>query len=268
MERSRTLNIRLEIEKPDVLNCENLSRNMKLVHTFEREIWVSSASNETWIVWRWLGVCVVVAGVVLRAWQYAANPSLWADEAAVARNILDRNFLQLVGQPLNYAQVTPPGFLIAVKLSVAVLGSSEYVLRLVPFVGGIATPMLFLLVSRSVLTLLGSIIASFMVSVAVPLVYFSSNLKQYSLDIAITLLVIGVGFQLRRAQLTLLSACGFSLISVPLLFSSQAAVFALTTAGLVASWDAFAVRYRNPFCGSPSPGRGQPLWSAQFGMVF
>ena len=191
--------------------------------------------------WGWLALVAVVIGVALRIWQYAANPSIWVDEAAIARNVLERHPSELFG-PLDYAQMAPPGFLLGVKLSVTLLGFSEYALRLVPFVAGIASLPLFFVVARGVLRPVGTMVATLMFSIAIPLVVSASTLKQYSSDIAITLLVIGVALHLLRSVLTPGSACGFAFISAPLLFCSQAAVFSLSVAGVVLVTNAFATR--------------------------
>jgi hypothetical protein len=188
-----------------------------------------------------LALAAILLGVALRIWQYTSNPSIWVDEAAIARNVLERHPAELFGY-LDYGQVAPPGFLLGVKLSAALLGCSEYALRLVPFAAGIASPALFYFVARSVLRPVGSIVATLMFSMAVPLIFFSSNLKQYSSDVAITLLVIGIALRLRRSSLKLHTAWGFAFIPVPLLFCSQAAVFPLTIAGVVVLTDAFVVR--------------------------
>ena len=185
----------------------------------------------------WLALAAILAGVALRVWQYAANPSIWVDEAAIARNVLDRRPWQLFG-PLDFGQVAPPGFLLGIKLSVALLGSSEYALRLVPFAAGIASPALFFVVARSVLRPVGAIVATLMFSTAIPLIFFSSNLKQYSSDIAVTLLVVAIALRLPLQPLSRRSACGFALVSLPLLFCSQAAVFPITVAGAVVLTDA------------------------------
>ena len=197
-----------------------------------------SLEHRDQFTWRVLALIAIVVGVALRIWQYAANPSIWVDEAAIARNVLDRHPSQLFGA-LDYGQVAPPGFLLGVKLSVALLGVSEYALRLVPFAAGILSPALFFVVARTVLRPVGTIVATLMFSIAIPLVYFSSNLKQYSSDITLTLLTIGIALRLRRTPLTLRSACGFALLSISLLFCSHAAVFPLTVAGVVVFADAF-----------------------------
>ncbi|HEV7667971.1 MAG TPA: hypothetical protein VGS22_05575 [Thermoanaerobaculia bacterium] len=183
----------------------------------------------------------ILLGIALRLWQYVANPSLWVDEAAVARNVLDRDVAHLFGG-LDYGQVAPPGFLLGVKLSAALCGGSEYVLRLIPLLAGVAGPALFYFVARAALRPLGTIVATFLFSLAVPLIFFSSNLKQYSSDVAVTLLVIGIALRIARSTLTRRGACGYALLSGLLLFVSQAAVFATTAAGAVLLVDALASR--------------------------
>jgi hypothetical protein len=191
--------------------------------------------------WGWLTLVAVVIGAALRIWQYAANPSLWVDEAAIARNVLERHASDLFG-PLDYAQIAPPGFLLGVKLSVTLLGFSEYALRLVPFVAGIVSLPLFFVVARGVLRPVGTMVATLMFSIAVPLVVSASTLKQYSSDIAITLLVVAVSVRLLRSVLTLRSAGIFACVPAPLLFCSQAAVFPLSVACVVLFTNAFVTR--------------------------
>jgi len=75
----------------------------------------------------------VLFGLVCRLSQYAANTSIWHDEAYVALNVLQKTFTALLG-PLDWNEASPPGFLVVEKLVAAFLGRSEYALRLVPLV--------------------------------------------------------------------------------------------------------------------------------------
>src|SRR5689334_4129821 len=119
-----------------------------------------------------MSLLTIAIGIAMRVWQYAANPSIWVDEAAIARNVLDRSLLQLFSA-LDYGQVAPPGFLLGVKFSAIIFGFSEYSLRLVPFVAGITSVFIFFSVARSVLRTTGAYVATLMFSIAVPLVFFS-----------------------------------------------------------------------------------------------
>jgi len=136
-------------------------------------------------------------GIGLRLWQYLANNSLWIDEAALARNIIDRPLAALL-QPLDYAQVAPPAFLLVEKAVVGVLGSSEWALRLFPLACGILAIAIFWRVAARVVTGWFVPYAVGLFALAVPLVYLSSQVKQYSTDVAATVLVIWVVLWFRQ----------------------------------------------------------------------
>ena len=89
-------------------------------------------------------------GAALRLWQYAAGASLWADEANMALNIVERPLARLLG-PLDYRQVAPPGWLVLEKLAVLVFGEGEHALRLIPLLGSLAALPLGWHVARRVL---------------------------------------------------------------------------------------------------------------------
>ena len=72
--------------------------------------WDARMVRLTW----WL----VAAGVVLRLVRYAANRSLWLDEAFLAESTLTYGFRQLAGEPLLHWQAAPVGFLYLEKLPV------------------------------------------------------------------------------------------------------------------------------------------------------
>jgi hypothetical protein len=187
----------------------------------------------------WAVAAVLVLGIVLRCWEYIANPSMSIDEAALARNVLDRNVVRLF-TPLDYGQVAPPGFLLAVKLASVMFGPSEYVLRLTPFFFGVASVLLFVFVAQLLLARLAAVVATFMFATAIPLIFFSSNLKQYSGDVTATLAIVGAALLVldqtivTRPLMIALAAFG----AVGLSFS-EAAVFPLTVSGAVIFAQAF-----------------------------
>ena len=79
---------------------------------------------------------LVVLGIVLRMQQYIANRSLWHDEANLALNLVNRSFGGLT-QPLDFDQGAPIGFLLLEKLFIVLIGSQDYVLRLIPLLSGL-----------------------------------------------------------------------------------------------------------------------------------
>jgi Dolichyl-phosphate-mannose-protein mannosyltransferase len=143
--------------------------------------------------WRpasWLvpaALCVLGAG--LRLWQYRIGASLWADEANLALNIIDRPLSRLLG-PLDYRQVAPPGWLLLVKGAVALFGDGEHALRLVPFLGGLVALPLCWRVARRVLPAgLGAPLALVLFATGSPFIFYAAQVKPYSTDVAVALLL-------------------------------------------------------------------------------
>lgn len=90
----------------------------------------------------WLVAAAVAFGAICRVSQYAAATSLWHDEAYVALNVIHHSFAGLLG-PLQWNESAPPGFLIVEKAVVCTLGRSEYALRLIPLLAGVAGLVVF-----------------------------------------------------------------------------------------------------------------------------
>jgi 4-amino-4-deoxy-L-arabinose transferase-like glycosyltransferase len=141
---------------------------------------------------------LVVLGLVLRVWQYAANPSLWYDEISIARNLTERSLGDLVSGPLFYTQIAPVGWIALTKLATLALGTSDYALRFVPFVCGVAALLLFRRLAERTLDGTTAIIAVALFACAPPLIRYTTELKQYGLDLAITVALTLVALDLRR----------------------------------------------------------------------
>ena len=59
---------------------------------------------------RFIVVGLVALGLALRGYHYFREPSMWHDEAAVAVNVLNRGYADLLG-PLTFHEAAPPLFL-------------------------------------------------------------------------------------------------------------------------------------------------------------
>lgn len=170
------------------------------------------------------------AGIGLRVWQYLVNSSLWLDEAALARNIIDRAPLALL-QPLDYAQVAPAGFLLVEKAASLAFGTSELALRLFPLCCGLFGIALFSRVASWALTGWPVAYAVGLFALAAPLVYFSSQLKQYSSDVAATCLVLWVVLWLRRSAVSWSRALIAASVVAGVVWFSQPVMFVAAGAG-------------------------------------
>lgn len=145
----------------------------------------------------WLPWIIILFGVVLRTVQYLSNRSLWLDESLLALNIVDKSFLELLG-PLSYGQGAPVGFLILEKLAVQTFGNSEYSLRLVPFMSGIISLFLFYGVTKLCIKPKAVPIALGLFAISESLIYYSTEVKQYSSDVAIALLLVYIFMKSKR----------------------------------------------------------------------
>jgi len=196
----------------------------------------------------WLVLLVAVAfGLVWRARQFGAQFSFSVDELAIARNITDRTIGGLF-QRLEFGQIAPIGFLLALKTSASLFGASEWSLRLLPFVSGLVTIPLFWVVARRTLLDSGAAAAATaLVALATPLALWSAALKQYSLDVLAVLAVIAMSQwilerELRRSDL--LRAVGLGVIAA---LCSQAVAFAIAASAAVLLADAVDRRRRAEF---------------------
>ncbi len=160
---------------------------------------------------------LILLGAVLRLRQYLTGRSLWADEAMLALNIVNRGFARMF-QPLDYDQGAPIGFLLVEKLFNSILGKHEFVLRLFPLLVGLLSLGLFYLLLRQVTSGAGLLVALALFAFNPRLIYYSSEVKQYIVDVAVVILLL------------LLAAPVFST-------SPRKKDYAwLTVAGLVALW--------------------------------
>ncbi len=175
---------------------------------------------------------LLLIGTVLRLRQYFTGRSLWADEAMLALNIVNRNFAGMF-QPLDFNQGAPVGFLLIEKLFNMLLGRNELVLRLLPLIAGLASLWLFYLLLKSVTHGAGLFVALALFALNPQLVYYSSETKQYIVDVAVTvglLLLALPALEQRAAKKEYLLLGG---VGVAALWLSHPALFVLAGIGFV-----------------------------------
>jgi hypothetical protein len=178
-----------------------------------------------------LVAAALLAGVALRAWQYAfANP-LWLDEVAVVRCILDLDLVPLLTQPLPHGQVAPKGFLLVEKLVTWTLGSGDHALRLFPFLASLAALVAFLPVAKRSLDGAGPLIAMALFAAAPSLISYGAMLKQYSLDVWVCAAMLALALELASAPPSRARALRDGAIGAVLVWFSQPALLVLAGLG-------------------------------------
>jgi hypothetical protein len=191
----------------------------------------------TWSIrQRWLAWAVVSAGAALRIRLFLLNYSISLDEAAIARNLVDRRWWQLLG-PIDYAQVAPPGFLLLEKAAVAAVGSGELVLRAAP----LAAALIALLIARClvmrVFPAVTGLCALALIAFCPPIVEYAAIAKQYAFDVATSLAIVWLTAMAldpettpRRRWLIVAAMATFPLFSFTAIFVLPAAAIAMWSA--------------------------------------
>lgn len=208
-----------------------------------------------------VGICLLLIlslGIVLRVAQFGHNREFWEDEAIVANEIMQKSPIELTGV-LNYTMNYPVGFLLSEKLAVTLFGNTEYAFRLFPLLAGLLSVLLFVLLARdfalrnetdpldgvvpnpSTRNCWGAVlVSSLCFSANKHLIYYSSELRQYSFELlmACALYVLaGVSSIAARSDresywriLALSMFAGFAV------WLSLTAVYLLAAIALVQAW--------------------------------
>ena len=175
---------------------------------------------------------IVAGGAVLRVAQYLANRSLWVDESYIALNVIERSFAGLL-EPLFHNQAAPIGYLWTSKLAVVLFGTSEYALRLVPLVAGLVALVLFMLLAKRMLAADVVPWALGLFAVSDRLIYYASEVKQYSSDVAVALALLLCAMSLLSDELTWKRVTALSLVGATGIWMAHPAIFVAAGGGLV-----------------------------------
>ncbi len=136
--------------------------------------------------WTWLAVAI---GVALRLLDYADCRPLYKDELSLLTNLVNLPVFDFHTTLTEY-QLAPPGFLVLERLLVRLPGNDELVARLFPLVCGLASMFLFRSTARRYLSPRAVPIATGLFALSDWLIYYSSEIKQYSCDLALTLIAL------------------------------------------------------------------------------
>ncbi len=189
-------------------------------------------------------------GLLLRAWHYGRNPSMWHDEAATCLNILNKSFAGLFGH-LDHSATGPPLLLCLQKCVVFILGDGTRSLRLVSFLASCAALVLLVKLARALLDPPAAFCAVLLAACSDHLLWHASEARHYSRDflIAVVLLLVFVATGRRSItwRLALFAGCApFAvLFSYPGVFLCAGVMLALLPEvrkdGRAAAWAGLAL---------------------------
>ena len=205
---------------------------------------------------------ILLAGFGYYARQYLANRSLWLDEAMLANNVVSHSLRFLLTQTLESEQAAPVGFLVSLKILGKLFGYQDFILRLVPIFFGLAVlPVAYLLQKKFKHPITQFLfIGCFAISPI--LIYYSSEVKQYSVDVFFTIYLLWVGFNYLRwkfGSLILLVNGFFGII-----FSSPS-IFVLAGIGITLAIQFYNRRELKPLYRLIVIG---VVWCLQFALIY
>ena len=185
---------------------------------------------------------IIGFGILVRLIQYLRNASLWVDEAALATIIVKSPASSLLGY-LETHTAAPAGFMLAEKWAVNTLGNSEYALRLLPLIAGVGALILLYPVAKKFVSPWAVPIVLILFGMSTSLVRFSTNVKQYSLDVFLALLVLLIAVQVIQHRHEVKWLIVYAIVGAVAIWLSFSIVFVLAGTGAVLGWQ--AVRERN-----------------------
>ncbi len=175
---------------------------------------------------------VLLTGLILRLRQYLYNRSLPIDEANLALNIIRRDYAGLC-HPLSSGQGAPLGFLLVEKALTNAFGPYDYILALFPFIGGLIALFLFYKLMQALDLQNTTLIAVFLFALSSLHINFSTDCKQYSTDILMSIVILAMWYYAYGKKLELLKITLFGTVGAVAIWFSHPAIFILLAVGIV-----------------------------------
>src|SRR6266487_1320304 len=177
-------------------------------------------------------VAISAFGIILRASKYLPGWLMRGDELAVTLNLINRSAIDLITKPLDYEQAAPFGFLLIIKALITIFGHSEYVLRLTAFVAACVSLILMQSLLTKTVERYGNIFALVAFAFGNYLIYYSAELKQYSTDVLLSLVLLLVFYQHLSKETTAKDFLLLAVLGILALCFSYTALFILAGIGI------------------------------------
>ncbi len=216
--------------KDDAVSQDNACTSFAPVDRFAGEENLLSARAER----QWL-LALMLIGLALRLTRYLLRFPLWEDEAMLSANLIDRGYRELL-QPLHYCQVAPTLFLWGQLTLVKLLGFNEYTLRLIPFLCGIGSLVLFRHVAGRLLQGTALVLAVGLFAVAYPMTRYAAEAKPYGCDLLLAMAILALTIEWLRRPDQARWLWWLAALVGPAVGYSFPAIFVAGGASLVIAW--------------------------------
>ena len=181
------------------------------------------------VISRFMVPIVIAIGCAIRLRIFFFNRPLWLDEALLSNELISRSFGDLLTMP-SETQVAPLGYMAIAKVTINMFGVGEQALRAPALMAGLAALFIALPISRRALSgRLPRLVFVSLVAFAPGLIYYSTEAKQYSFDVAATLLIywLALRYSQDRKGLRALAVAGSAVV-----WFSHGSVFVVAGVGI------------------------------------
>lgn len=141
-------------------------------------------------LWWALTGLVLLAGVLGQVRVWASDRGFWNDELYVAVNIRSKGFVALATEGLRYAQVAPPGWLMGEHAIYKVLGGNEQVLKFPQLFASATVLVLTTVMAYKCIGRWAALAVAVLLALAPQLYYYAGELKQYSVEAAVAMIIM------------------------------------------------------------------------------
>lgn len=195
-------------------------------------------------IWKVLTYGLLLLGGLLWVTVFVQDRSLFLDEANLARNIVELDYVQFFG-PLMYEQFAPPFFMVVEKAMTQLFGNSTYALRLFPLLAGLAALVLLMRIQQ-ILDLPWWLRAFLVWMICFTGIYlrYATEAKQYGVDMFFALLLVERALSTTGNPFRSTVFWRWGLGGMLVIWFSMPSVFVLSGVGLAFLYRAFETRDR------------------------
>lgn len=177
---------------------------------------------------------IIFFGVICRITQFLSNRSFAFDEVLRVLELKKYSFIELLqvkGFVATKINPAPYGFLLIQKLGFIFMGDSEYALRLFPFICGLLSLFLYKKIINWFVSTKASLIALSFFAISHHLIFYASEVKPYSSDLLVTLLIFILLKHIYLKELNFSKIIVFGFLGGVSIWFSFPAVFILAGGG-------------------------------------
>lgn len=140
-------------------------------------------------------IVLIMLGILLIVRAYVANRPLWGDETSLIADILSNSFAGLT-KPFENEEVAPTGFLFLQKSIALLFGNKDFVFKIIPCAAGITGILFMYKVAKQYLKKgTAYLFALGLFIVSGNLIWYATEAKQYSSDVAVALVLLWIGYK-------------------------------------------------------------------------